>query len=1310
MDSSAGQRVGLAWGGLPALALAVVAVGCWRTSDSLVAGLRRLFPPYPPIPQPFSSSFSRDSPRLFAPSCSPACVCGMSDSGNEDDGYNPVDDYDEDPGDADISAEDAWEVINAYFDEHGLVRQQLQSYNEFVSVTMQRLVDESPDIVLIAEDQYVPGRDAPDENTKVVIKFGQLRVSKPNFTENNAEAGTLYPNQARLRNLTYSTLLYCDVTKTTVRLVDRETGEEEAVSEEPEKIFIGRVPVMLRSRFCLLHNLNEFELNSLGECHVDQGGYFIINGSEKVLLAQERMSNNHVFVFQKAPGNKYSYVAEMRSEADVGNRPASSLAVRMLSRSASATAAGATGGGQYITATLPYIRAEIPIVIVFRALGFDNDQEVVAHIVYDFGDEQMMGLLMPSIEQAAVIQSQDVALDYIGKRGNTVAVTRAKRIQYAKDILNKEFLPHVGVGESNELRKGFFFGYVIHRLLRVALGRQPEDDRDHYGNKRVDLAGPLLALLFRQSFRRMTKDAKMSMQRAMDAGKEVSLHAGHIKSSVITNGLKFPLATGNWSSDRKAGGKTGVSQVLNRITFASTLSHLRRINSPIGREGKLAKPRQLHNTHWGMVCPAETPEGQACGLVKNLALMASVTVGSPAEPMQEFLNEFNVENLFETSPVNIPISAKVFLNGNWVGIQRDPRTFMSTLRDLRRKSIIDTEVSAVMDHTNREIRIWCDGGRLCRPLFIVEERLEGAPTTDEHGVPLPARLVVRKRHIHKLQETDKRRKERTVMEAPDEDDDFVDYTFPDMVKTGLVEYVDVEEEESIMISMRLVDLANQESGAAAAFTHCEIHPAMILGVCASIIPFPDHNQSPRNTYQSAMGKQAMGVYISSFASRMDTMAHVLYYPQAPLVATRSMKYLKFRALPSGINAVVAIACYSGYNQEDSVIMSQSGIDRGLFRSVYFRSFAESETRRLMAAKETIEKPNVRECTAVKPGTYDKLDDDGLVCEGTRFSSGDVLVGKTQVLPRPPGSAAPEGEEGGTPAPPPAAGLGLKTKRDLSTTAKTTESGVVDRVMVAANEEGARFVKVRLRSVRKPQVGDKFSSRHGQKGTVGMTYRQEDMPFTVEGIIPDIIVNPHAIPSRMTIGQLIECLQGKLSSIMGIEADATPFMDTTVADIADALLKAGYHPHGWEVMYNGHTGRPLEAQIFIGPTYYQRLKHMVDDKIHSRATGPVTMLTRQPLEGRARGGGLRFGEMERDCMVSHGAASFCKERLMDVSDRHRVHVCDVCGLIAVADLKKNVFSCRGCNNKTDISQVYMPYACKLLFQELMAMNIAPRMMV
>ncbi|KAL0353090.1 UNVERIFIED_CONTAM: DNA-directed RNA polymerase II subunit RPB2 [Sesamum angustifolium] len=1034
-------------------------------------------------------------------------------------------DYNEEEEDEDeeITQEDAWPVISAYFEEKGLVRQQLDSFDEFIQNTMQEIVDEAADIEIRPESQHNPGHQPEFAETIYKISFGQIYLSKPMMTESDGETATLFPRAARLRNLTYSGISH-----------HHHDGEEVTETQDFTKVFIGK-------------------------------------GSS----------------------------------------------------------------GQYIRATLPYIRTEIPIIIVFRALGFVADKDILEHICYNFSDTQMMELLRPSLEEAFVIQNQQLyenfkllcaskrrlwatlssPLDFstqllwttLEKRGATVGVTREKRIKY-----------------------------IIHRLLLCALGRRAEDDRDHYGNKRLDLAGPLLGGLF--PIQKVDQDVRSYVQKCVDNGKDVNLQFA-IKAKTITSGLKYSLATGNWGQANAAGTRAGVSQDLftmlsccrcKSFDLCLYLVTFGRLNSPIGREGKLAKPRQLHNSQWGMMCPAETPEGQACGLVKNLALMVYITVGSAAYPILEFLEEWGTENFEEISPAVIPQATKIFVNGCWVGIHRNPDMLVSTLRRLRRRVDVNTEVGVVRDIRLKELRIYTDYGRCSRPLFIVEKQ----------------RLLIKKKDIRALQQRD-------------------------------------------LVNARL----NPTEAYSDTYTHCEIHPSLILGVCASIIPFPDHNQSPRNTYQSAMGKQAMGIYVTNYQFRMDTLAYVLYYPQKPLVTTRAMEHLHFRQLPAGINAIVAIACYSGYNQEDSVIMNQSSIDRGFFRSLFFRSYRDEEKKMGTLVKEDFGRPDRANTMGMRHGSYDKLDDDGLAPPGTRVSGEDVIIGKTTPI-------SPDDAQGQA---------ARYTKRDHSTSLRHSETGIVDQVLLTTNADGLRFVKVRVRSVRIPQIGDKFSSRHGQKGTVGMTYTQEDMPWTLEGITPDIIVNPHAIPSRMTIGQLIECVMGKVAAHMGKEGDATPFTDVTVDNISKALHKCGYQMRGFETMYNGHTGRRLTAMIFLGPTYYQRLKHMVDDKIHSRGRGPVQILTRQPAEGRSRDGGLRFGEMERDCMIAHGAAHFLKERLFDQSDAYRIHVCEQCGLIAIANLKKNSFECRGCKNKTDIVQVHIPYACKLLFQELMAMAIAPRML-
>jgi DNA-directed RNA polymerase II subunit RPB2 len=1148
-----------------------------------------------------------------------------------------------------VTQEDAWKIVTCYFDKKGLVGQQLDSFDEFIGTKIQELVDDAEAVEVTPMNQY--DNSTVREDCKYVIKFGQIYVSKPTTTDVNNRQSPVWPAVARMRNMTYHSPVYMDVTCTEC---DVTTGEALADREpmENEKELIGNVPIMLRSTYCTLADHGDRSLCEQGECVYDQGGYFIINGSEKVVVAQERMANNQVYCFKKKEPHKYMWTAECRSHIEHGARPTSTLYTVMYAKSKS-TEQGKMS--HRIRTMMPGLRVDLPVVILFRALGFIADRDILEHICYDFQDFELMERFRPSLEEAFVTQDQNQSLDYIGRRCPRYNIPRAERIAFAKEKLQRDMLPHIGTEANNETKKAFYLGYIVHKILMCSLDRRAQDDRDHFANKRMDLAGALLGSQFRLLFTKMTKDIYRSVQKCVDAGKEVNLGAA-IRSKTISGGLKNALGTGNWG-ERDQPSKTGVSQALNRLTYASSLSHLRRCNTSFGKDGKLARPRQLHNTQWGMICPAETPEGSQVGLVKNMSLMASISVGSPINPILTLLHDWSTQGLDSIHPEAVTRGTKVFVNGNWIGINEWPDELYTNLKKLRRQMDINPEVSIIRQISDSELQIRTESGRMMRPLLIVEDQ----------------KLKLTSRHIQKLK-------------------DDPDYAWENLRQDGLIELIDVEEEESAMIAMDVSSL--HADNYVSTYTHCEIHPSMILGVCASIIPFPDHNQSPRNVYQSAMGKQAMGMYASNFQMRMDTQGHLLYYPQKPLVTTRAMEFLKFRELPSGINAVVAIMTYSGYNQEDSLIMNQSAIDRGFFRSIFYRTYRESEENKNGSEAETIEKPKKFECVGRAHGSgYEKLDWDGLVAPGTRVSGGDILIGKTVPIQMTDDQFQSKFK-----------------KRDKSMSMRAAENGIVDKVCLTITEDGNKFCKVRIRSERRPQVGDKFASRHGQKGTIGMTYRQEDMPWTMEGITPDIIVNPHAIPSRMTIGHLIECLLSKVATKTGNEGDATPFMpDITVDKIADALHDLGYQRYGNEVLYSGHTGMRMTAKIFFGPTFYQRLKHMVADKIHSRARGPTQKLTRQPLEGRARDGGLRMGEMERDCLVSHGTAGMLKDRLMANSDAYRIHVCSKCGLPAHADPKKNMYFCRLNECKGGVVyEVKLPYACKLLFQELMAMAITPRL--
>jgi len=514
-----------------------------------------------------------------------------------------------------------------------------------------------------------------------------------------------------------------------------------------------------------------------------------------------------------------------------------------------------------------------------------------------------------------------------------------------------------------------------------------------------------------------------------------------------------------------------------------------------------------------------------------------------------------------------------------------------------------------------------------------------------------------------------------------------DLTWEDLVKQGVIEYVDAEEEENALIALNFEKITPDH-------THVEIAPYTILGICASLIPYAEHNQSPRNSYEAAMARQALGIYATNFLLRIDSRSHILHNPQMPLVKTKLMNVMGYDLRPSGQNCVVALVSFEGYNMEDALIFNKASIERGLGRSTFYRIY-EAECRQYLGGlrdRFIIPEPGIRGYRGEQ--YYRLLETDGIIGLESDVTGGDVLIGRTS-----PPRFLEEYKEFEVKGP---------TMRDTSVDMRPAETGVVDAIFITETGDGSKLVKVRARDQRVPELGDKFASRHGQKGVIGMIVPHEDMPFSANGIVPDIIINPHAMPSRMTIGQFLESMAGKVAAARGRAADGTPFVNEKAEDLKRILVELGFSHTGREVFYNGVTGEKFVADIFVGIVYYQKLHHMVKDKIHARARGQVQMLTRQPTEGRARGGGLRFGEMERDCLLGHGAAMLLRDRLLEESDKYILYVCERCGYISYYDIRQRRYVCRICEEKAQISPVIISYAFKLLLQELMSLCIAPRL--
>jgi DNA-directed RNA polymerase II subunit RPB2 len=1093
-----------------------------------------------------------------------------------------------------------FKIIKEYFDARTFVSHQLESYNHMITHSLQKIVEEESTVTVTIKQGVV-----------YTVEFGQVHIDPPKMHEEDRTVRNYDPAEARLRNATYEGALSIDIsTKLTVAGIIKEC-------ENISKYTIGHIPIMVQSCKCNLYGKSEAERIKSGECSEDPGGYFIIRGKERVLVTQERAAYNMIGVHRQKSQSKHAYIAEVRSMSDTTGH--SVLIQAKIGKNF-----------KDICFSLPYINTEIPAGVVFVALGFkieDIPQLISAH--------EDCGEYISTIVEECGVTEQDEALEIIGRHAMHV-IAQDKRAAYASQILENEIFPHMGV-ITHGLERTIFLATLIKKLIETTEGERrrkeeganavphlrPPDDRDNVANKRFEVAGVLTASLFRSLFKRLVRSITPLVEKRPDV--KIALD----RFNTITQGFRSCFSTGKWGVQKNSYVRQGVSQVLSRLTFGATLSHLRRIVIPIGKEGKNTQIRQLHGSQIFFICLFETPEGHSSGIVKNFSLSCEVTNGVPASLVREIVE--NLPQLISIADISVLTecaNTRVYINGNIIGITTDQEELCRVLRDLRDKKRIDTEVSVAYDDIDNEIHIATDGGRLIRPLFHLEDN----KIPDIQG----------------------------------------DESWQELIESGKIRYRDPAELENNVVAMCQENLSQP-------WNHnlCELHPSLMMGVCASIIPYQDHSQSPRNCYQSAMGKQALGIYALSNQVRSDTIVHMLDNAQQPLTTTRIATFMGFDNLPSGQNVMVAILAYTGFNQEDSIIISKSAIDRGLFRVTTYKTVVYLEKKKGQNYQEKIHCPSG--ALRKKFYNYSKLGEDGIVKVGQKVNKNDVLIGKTLKH---------HSKSGKT------------EEKDCSIVAKSNEAGIIDKVIIGTTPEGFKFVRVKIRLTRIPEVGDKFASRAAQKGTCGAVYSTEDLPFTMDGITPDLIINPHCIPSRMTINQLIESLGNILTTETGVRRDATSYSDSStgiVEKIQEQLKIRGLNPNGLHRMRNGFTGEMMDAEIYMGPTYYQRLKHMVSDKMHARAHGDVQVLTRQPLEGRSREGGLRFGEMERDCMFSHGSTAFLKERLLEMSDYFEVDVCDHCHQLSTP--KQCVF-CGG----DQISRIQFPYACKLLFHELQAMSL------
>ena len=901
-----------------------------------------------------------------------------------------------------------------------------------------------------------------------------------------------------------------------------------------------------------------------------------------------------------------------------------------------------------------FLTEDLPIVLVLKALGMRSDHEILLLVAGP--DNLYQDTFSVNFEECAKlgIVTQNEALEYIGQklqiRGRPSGPDlRRKDVQEAIEALSNVLLNHVPVRALDFRPKALYLAHMTRRTIMAFHDSSLVDDRDYYGNKRLELAGQLLSLLFEDLFKKFNHDIKLAIDKVLkkparteefDAIRYLTMHA-----NPITSGLHRSISTGNWDLKRFKMKRAGVTHVLSRLSYISALGMMTRITSQFEKTRKISGPRALQPSQFGMLCPSDTPEGEACGLVKNLALMTHITTDDEVAPVKRLIFLLGAKDIHSVSGKDMYSNGAhiIFINGTPCALTTEPRQFITRFKTIRRKGQISEFVSVSLNGHHSAVHIATDEGRICRPLIIVEK--------GKSKVTARSLQALRKGKIN----------------------------FDDFLSRGLVEYLDVNEEDDSNIAMYEANI-NQTT------SHLEIEPFTVLGAVAGLIPYPHHNQSPRNTYQCAMGKQAIGAIANNQFTRIDSILYVLVYPQKPMVKTRAIELIKYDKLPAGQNAIVAVMSYSGYDIEDALVLNKASVDRGFGRCQVFRKYNTILRKWPNGLEERVGDPKYENGVPIRQHAL--LDEHGLARVGEKVSAGEVYIMKQ--TPINPHASTGIGSD-----------YGAGDYKDAPMSYRLPDPSYIDKVMVSCTETDHKIIKVQTRQTRRPEVGDKFSSRHGQKGVVGLIAEQVDMPFTDSGIVPDIIMNPHGFPSRMTVGKMLELVSGKAGVLAGELQYGTAFGGSKVEDMGDVLIAHGFSYGGKEFVTSGITGESLPAYVFFGPIYYQKLKHMVMDKMHSRARGPKATLTRQPMEGRSRDGGLRLGEMERDCLIAYGASQLLLERLMLSSDAHVVDICGVCGLMGYAGF------CQTCGRRGGMTRLTIPYAAKLLIQELASMNVVAR---
>ena len=1231
-------------------------------------------------------------------------------------------------------------LLDTYFQtfDYPFVRHHIDSYDNFISQDIPAILKANNPFMLLK--QLIPGTNQYMYRVEVFIgglEGNEIEIGTPTISlQKTKEVRVLFPNEARLRNLTYSSTVYGNVL---VRVTyndpsappggggaggggdaDRlEDAEDKPMIQEYKRMPLFQIPILLHSRCCILHGKPASFLQEAGECPQDQGGYFVVEGSEKILITRQEQAFNTMYVQPQPRDPKI---------ATYGNLTCLSPTTRQVK----VVSFHWVRSTDSLVVTLPYVRKPIPVFVLFRAMGVQSDKAILSLIYPDLNSseaKQMTQELMPSIAEAFPFLDTFSAIQYIK------AMTKGFSENHVYDILFNQTFIHITDKQGGS--RLHFLAECVRKFMRVHTGVDPKSDRDDTRNQRCLTSGFLVRMLFTNTYNNWKKAVRLAIDREFEENKSVYegrkfIHifsegntAKLFKINMLTEGIMKGFK-GKWVTGGAGGGgalghsdeKTGVLQAMSRMSYLDFMSHCRRVSLNFDTGMKLTGPRQLHGSQYGFFCTNETPGGASIGIAKNLSLMTLISGATNPDPIVACMYERGwVIPCSEMRTDLQLIGISVSVNNGIIGYTLSPFELVKVLKLMKWTGCLPVLSSVGFNMRNRSVFLYVDEGRPMRPLIHLNQGVfspidaAGAGAGAGAGaIPITALKAAktwRELVLGSFAATAAKGVTTTGFTDPfaDTPGQLPLTQYMDSLKphAGLIEYVDPYEQNEAFIINFPEHLTPEAS-------HMEVHPCTIISVVNGMVPFANFNQSPRNQLSCSQSKQGLGMYATNFQNRYDNAANILCYGEGPLVRTLSYDVLGGGMMPYGTNLIMAIMPFNGYNQDDGIIFNYDSFQRGMFRSINYRSYESfEEIDRLAATTSVIGNPGkIPQWTDLKPGRdYSKLDERGIVLVGSLVDENTVLVGKY-----------------------------IQDKsgkiKDASLTPQVWTSGRVESVVVTINNMGLMLVKVRITQDRIPELGDKFSTRHGQKGTIGMLYRAHDLPRAANGVVPDMFVNPHCIPSRMTVAQLMEMLFGQVCYENSMIGDATIFTsDPSAPEAIGRILEGqfGLEKNNNFILYDGASGKQMETSVFMGPVFTMRLKHMTEDKWNARAEGRREQKTRQPTGGRGQQGGLRIGEMERDALAGHGVSGFLRESLMERADKTQIRICNGCGTVPIYNDQQKLLVCSLCDgpvqfigtNSTNIeilpaakkslattSIVEMPYATKLLADELQTyMNMGIR---